>query len=153
MYVPPRVCTPTCDVDAAQRLIWNHRLRCSTHQSSLHGRCRCSLPLCGRTPLRSGRGWSSTSWSPSHSNPPWSPLGIGSAGPRWDGLVGTRWRVRRWRGQSCWSEAPKCTSCSSGKAPANTRCHQMAEPGLMWEDRWQVWVRTFPGHILSLLST
>lgn len=101
-----------------------------THQCSLHGRYRCSPPLCGHTPLRSGRGWSSTGWSPSHSNLPWSPRGSGSAGRRWGGWVGTGWRAMRWRGRSCWSAAQRCTSCSSGRVHADTRCRQTEGPGV-----------------------
>lgn len=116
----------------------------STHQCSLHGRYRCTLLLCGRTPLRSGRDWSNTGWSPSRSNHPWSPPGSGSVGPRWDGWAGTRWRARRWRGRSCWSAALRCTSCSSGTAHADTRCRRTGEPGVTGEERcWKSLWRVF----------
>lgn len=110
----------------------------ATHRCSLRGRYRCTLPLCGHTPLRSDRGWSSTGWSLSHSNHPWIPLGSGSVVLRWGGWAGTRWRVRRWRGQSCWNAALRCTSCSSGKAPASTRCHQTGGPGAIAEETYTV---------------
>lgn len=105
------------------------------HQCSLHGKYRCTLPLCRRTRLRSGRGWSNTGWSPSRSNHPWSRLGSGSVGLRWGGWGGTRWRTRRWRGQSCWSVALRCTSCSSCTAHADTHCRRMGEPDVMEEER------------------
>lgn len=101
-----------------------------THRCSLHGRCRCTLPLCGRTPPHSGRGWSNTGWSPSRSNHPWIQLGSGSAGLRWGGWAETRWRARRWKGRSCWSAARRCTSCSSGTAHAGKRCRRTGEPGV-----------------------
>lgn len=100
----------------------------STHLCSLHGRYRWTPPLCGRTRHHSDRGWSSTGWSLSRSNRPWSQPGSGSEGPRWGGWDGTRWRARKWRGRSCWSAAPRRTSCSSCTALGDTRCHRMGEP-------------------------
>lgn len=106
-----------------------------THLCSPLGRCKCSRPLCGRTPLHSGKGWSSTGWSRSRSSRQWSPRGSDSADPRWGGWAGTRWRARRWRGRSCWSAGPRCTSCSSGTAHGDTRCRQMGEPEVMERKR------------------
>lgn len=119
-----------------------------THRCSLHGRCRCSLLLCGHTLLHSGRGWSSTGWSPSRSNRPWSPPGTGTASRQWDGSGGTRWKATRWRAQNYWSAELRCTSCSSGRALANTRCHRMGEPWTMEEEKGKrkVLVENNPNH-------
>lgn len=90
------------------------------------GTRRCSPPHGWCSVHCSGTGPSSRGRSQSHSSLPWSHPDIGSAGQPRGGWVGRARCQKRWRVPNCRSAARPHTSCSSGRARADTRYHRRA---------------------------